>query len=360
MPFASKARKPLVLLSVGLAMSAGLALSPFGLAAANATNATSASSVIKSINTYRTTNSSNTALLQNKFLASYAQDEANYAAKHSTVHVSLTKTTLPFPVNPSEPNPEIGVDGTAKVPHGSVSSVVKFLKTQIADEFVESDLNYVAVGYAKHGSTVYASIVIVGYPAGQFPYDLITESHPTISGTAKVGATLTAVAHFTPAADSSSLTYAWTDGGTIVGHNSTYVVQADDLGFPLKVTVTGSKAGYVGADDETATLTSTSSATKKVVKGTITTHAVIVTGDRNVNATLNADASGWAPEGVELTYKWLRDGKAITGATSSVYQQQAADKGHKIDVKVTGTLEGYTTATKTTATKTKTAAAPLG
>jgi hypothetical protein len=360
MPLATKARKPLALLSAGLVMSAGLALSPFGLAAANATNATSASSVIKSINTYRTTNSSNTALLQNKFLASYAQDEANYAAKHSTVHVSLTKTTLPFPVNPSEPNPEIGVDGTAKVPHGSVSSVVKFLKTQIADEFVESDLNYIAVGYAKHGSTVYASIVIVGYPAGQFPYDLITESHPTISGSAKVGATLTAAPHFSPAADAESLTYAWKTGATVLGTAPTYVVQASDLGHKISLTVTGSKDGYVGKDDATAVQTATSSATKAVAKGTITTHTVIVTGDRNVNATLNANASGWAPEGVELTYKWLRDGKAITGATSSSYPQVAADKGHKIDVKVTGTLEGYTTATKTTATKTKTAAAPLG
>ncbi|HEY3544964.1 MAG TPA: BspA family leucine-rich repeat surface protein [Propionicimonas sp.] len=72
----------------------------------------------------------------------------------------------------------------------------------------------------------------------------------------------------------------------------------------------------------------------------------------------------WGPPGVKLTYRWYRrtaSGKArsIRGATAAVYTPRAADAGHRLRVKVTGTLSGYSTVTKISAwTRTTKKAAP--
>ncbi len=52
---------------------------------------------------------------------------------------------------------------------------------------------------------------------------------------------------------------------------------------------------------------------------------------------------------MNLTYQWLRSDKAIKGATKSVYTLVAADKAKKISVQVTGSLDGYTTTSRTSA-----------
>ncbi|MDR0944995.1 MAG: hypothetical protein LBM66_02370, partial [Bifidobacteriaceae bacterium] len=67
---------------------------------------------------------------------------------------------------------------------------------------------------------------------------------PTIKGTAKAGATLTAV----PGSwtDGTTFTYKWTVGGAVVqtGTGASYQVAAADAGQSVKVTVTGKLAGY--------------------------------------------------------------------------------------------------------------------
>ncbi|MBK7821914.1 MAG: hypothetical protein IPJ61_12775 [Tessaracoccus sp.] len=50
---------------------------------------------------------------------------------------------------------------------------------------------------------------------------------------------------------------------------------------------------------------------------------------------------------VKLSYRWLRNGKAVKGAAKSTYKLKKADKGKKITVKVTGKKSGYTTVAKT-------------
>ncbi|MDR1043256.1 MAG: hypothetical protein LBL54_05060, partial [Clostridiales Family XIII bacterium] len=58
--------------------------------------------------------------------------------------------------------------------------------------------------------------------------------------------------------------------------------------------------------------------------------------------------------GVKYKYQWLRNGKAIKKATKSSYKITKADKNKKISVKVTGTVEGYTSkSVKSKATKSK-------
>ena len=85
----------------------------------------------------------------------------------------------------------------------------------------------------------------------------LTGSTPKISGTAKVGKTLTAK----PGSwtKGTTLTYQWLAGGVVIDGQTgkTLKLAAEQKGTTIKVKVTGSKAGY-------ATVAKTSKATKKV------------------------------------------------------------------------------------------------
>jgi len=163
---------------------------------------------------------------------------------------------------------------------------------------------------------------------------------PTITGKAMPGASLTAVAGtWTPAPD--HLGYQWSRAGApIAGATSdTYAVTDDDLGATITVAVTGTKSGFKDA-------TRTSEATSSVV-GAITPGTVGVSGAAAVGARLTAVVGPWAPGGVLLGYQWLRDGAAISAATSAVYTVQVADAGSTLAVRVTGSKAGFTDAAAT-------------
>jgi hypothetical protein len=73
---------------------------------------------------------------------------------------------------------------------------------------------------------------------------------------------------------------------------------------------------------------------------------VTVDGIAESGETLTASTSGWT-EGASFTYQWLRDGKAIEGATAKTYKLTDADAGTNVAVKVTGSKDGFTPADKT-------------
>ncbi len=66
-----------------------------------------------------------------------------------------------------------------------------------------------------------------------------------------------------------------------------------------------------------------------------------ISGTVKVGARLTANAGTWSPAPVYLSYQWLRNGTAISGATSNTYVPTLADVRSKISVKVTGTKSGY-------------------
>jgi len=72
-----------------------------------------------------------------------------------------------------------------------------------------------------------------------------------------------------------------------------------------------------------------------------------VVGIPKVGHTLIAYHGRWDAKGVSYTYQWLRDGTAITNATGLHYRLAAADRGHRISVKVTATATGYLPGTAT-------------
>ena len=174
---------------------------------------------------------------------------------------------------------------------------------------------------------------------------VLTAPAPAITGTAKVGSTLTAVPGIW-APSPVTLAYQWkANGAAISGATaSTYKLAAADLGKAITVTVTGSKAGYTTAEK-------TSAATAPVVAADqiLTAPAPAITGTAKVGSTLTAVPGIWAPSPVTLAYQWKANGAAITGSTASTYKLAAADLGKAITVTVTGSKTGYTTAAKTSA-----------
>ncbi|MDQ0866456.1 hypothetical protein QF036_004037 [Arthrobacter globiformis] len=172
---------------------------------------------------------------------------------------------------------------------------------------------------------------------------VLTAPTPKITGTAKVGYTLTA-APGTWGPAPVALKYQWKANGiAIAGATaSTYKPSAAVVGKTISVTVTGSKAGY-------NTAAKTSALTARVAVGTLTATVPRITGTAKVGYTLTAVPGIWGPAPVTLKYQWKANGVAITGATASTYKPAAAVIGKTISVTVTGSKAGYTTAARTSA-----------
>jgi chondroitin AC lyase len=182
-------------------------------------------------------------------------------------------------------------------------------------------------GYATTSRTSDAQKVAAG---------TLTSKTPTISGAAKVGVTLTAKPGTWTAG--TSMKYQWSVGGRAVtgATKSTYTPKAADLGKTVKVTVTGSKAGY--------TSVSKTSAVKKVAAGTLTSSKPKIKGTAEVGKKLTAITGGWTA-GTKVTYQWYVSGKAVKGATKSTYTVRSADRGRSVVVKTKGVKAGYATVT---------------
>ncbi|WP_133247546.1 hypothetical protein [Arthrobacter sp. H-02-3] len=178
---------------------------------------------------------------------------------------------------------------------------------------------------------------------------------PTITGTAKVGSTLTAVpGTWGPAP--VTLAYQWKANGVAItgATTSTYKLAAGQAGKALTVSVTGMKVGYTMS-------MKTSSATAVVAAGSLGPAPVpTITGTAKVGSILTAVPGTWGPSPVALTYQWKANGVAITGATASTYKLAAAQVGKTVTVTVTGTKAGYTTKSKTSTATVAVAPGSLG
>ena len=171
----------------------------------------------------------------------------------------------------------------------------------------------------------------------------LTAPTPTISGTRKVGSTLTAVpGTWGPAP--VTLTYKWYRSGTLISDASsaTYKVRSGDAGRTISVKVTGSKTAY-------NTASKTSAATATIAKGTLTAPIPTISGTAALGSTLTAVPGAWGPAPVTLTYRWYRSHVLISDAKASTYKVRTGDRGRTVTVKVTGSKTGYSTVTKESA-----------
>ncbi len=166
----------------------------------------------------------------------------------------------------------------------------------------------------------------------------LTTATPRIWGTPKVGVALSA----SPGAWSPTpyFSYVWKRGTTVVGTGTTYIPKAADRGYPLTVTVTGTKSGYASASRVSAP-------SAAVAYGTISPSPVpTISGTKKLGYTLTANRGTWM-SGVTITYQWQRCSAYVStcwdivGATSSMHRVTTTDVGRRIRVVVKATKPGY-------------------
>jgi hypothetical protein len=165
---------------------------------------------------------------------------------------------------------------------------------------------------------------------------------PTITGTPKVGETLTAE-NGTWSNSPTAFQYQWqrcNSGGTSCGNiagvtQKTYVVRTADAGRTLRIVVTA-----VNADGAT---NARSAATAVVTGGAgapQNTTRPSITGEATVGEELTANPGAWSGNPT-FTYQWHRcdaDGSNclnVTGATGQTYGVRIADLGFRLRVAVT-------------------------
>ncbi len=174
----------------------------------------------------------------------------------------------------------------------------------------------------------------------------VSGSTPKIKGTAKVGKTVTAVpGTWTKGA---KLTYQWQRGGQAIAGatKASYALVGADGGQQVSVTVTGSKSGY--------TPTSTTSSAVTVAAGTLKSAKPTIKGTAKVGRTLTAKPGAWT-KGTAFAYQWYAGGQALAGQTGATLPLGSSLVGKRITVQVTGSLQGYTTVSKTSAPTAKVA-----
>lgn len=181
----------------------------------------------------------------------------------------------------------------------------------------------------------------------------------TLAGTAQVGHVLTAVTTgWTPGA---TLTFEWLRDGVVIpsARSSAYELTAKDEGAAMSVRVTGTHLGVT-----TVMAISEVSAAVKAAQGpgdspgvpavvhSQTPRIVVPQAGLRVGQEVSVDARGWQ-RGATLSVQWLRDGTVITGATRAQYRLNAADRGHRISVRVTGSKPGLVSVSRTSAASSK-------
>ena len=178
-------------------------------------------------------------------------------------------------------------------------------------------------------------------------------SLPTISGTPRVGSSLTATSGSWSPSTGLAVTYQWLVGGRAVAgaSASTYTPTAADVGKTIRVEVTASAAGHASGKATSKATAAVVAATSPPPVSTAITNATAPTinGTPKVGTTVTATPGAWSPANAAVAYQWLVAGSPVAGAVTSSYTPNASDAGKSLELRVTATLAGYTTATATSA-----------
>ncbi|HWM35037.1 MAG TPA: hypothetical protein VNR36_12460 [Pseudolysinimonas sp.] len=184
--------------------------------------------------------------------------------------------------------------------------------------------------------TGYGTVIVTTPKSAAVSTATLTFSSPAaISGTAKLGATLTASGATTPGA---TYTYQWYRNGAAIKNAAakTYKVGASDVNRTLTVKVTAAKGGY-------ATLSSTSAPTATVLPGTLVVGVATISGTTKVGSTLSARAGTWT-SGTTLKYAFYADSELVQLSTNRKFKLTWEEKGKRITVIVLGSKPGYESA----------------
>ena len=188
---------------------------------------------------------------------------------------------------------------------------------------------------------------------------------PTISGTARVGETLTADTTGISdgdGLDNATFAYQWlADDAEINGATAaTYTLAGDDAGKAVNVRVSFTDDG--GNDEELTSAATGAVAPAPPPANTPATGAPTITGAAQVGETLTAGATGIADgdglDSATFSYQWLADDAEINGATANSYTLTDAEAGKAIKVRVSFTDDAGNDEQLTSALTGSVAAAP--
>ncbi|MDR1825518.1 MAG: hypothetical protein LBR27_09395 [Bifidobacteriaceae bacterium] len=138
------------------------------------------------------------------------------------------------------------------------------------------------------------------------------------------------------------------DGTFAVGKFADECYQVNVLtpqGYTIPTTYNGSTQAYQYIRSGTRNITLT--VPTKITMGTAS-----ISGTKTVGYTLTANLSSVVPSNATLEYQWYRNGVAISGATARTYLLVAADGGAAVYVKITGTVRGFASVYKNSASYT--------
>lgn len=276
----------------------------------------------------------------------------------ATAAVAAGTLTAPVPTLPTT----VRVGATAKVTLGTWTAGTSFTyRWLVGGKAVTSTASTYTPAAADQGKTL-----VVQVTGKQSGYTTVTKSSaagvigvgkftvaptPTITGTVRVGQTLTV--HAGTWSPTATLAYQWRVNGVAISgaKASTFTLPTTVRGKQITVTVTGTRTGWTPT-------ARTSAATTTVVQSFAAAPTPTIVGTRRVGSTLTAVPGTWSPK-ASFTYQWKANGVAIAGATASTFKPAAAQHAKTITVTVTGKAAGYVTTAKTS-TATTALAWPVG
>ncbi|NBQ98293.1 MAG: pentapeptide repeat-containing protein, partial [Microbacteriaceae bacterium] len=197
----------------------------------------------------------------------------------------------------------------------------------------ESDLNHnvtVSVSASKVG---FRDVTVTSEPR-KITWGIFSATNsPSISGSAKVGQTLTVTQAATdPYAE---ISYQWLrDGSYIWGQTgSTYYVNQWDYGHRISVISNWSSTGF-------QTSVATSSEVQIGLGDLARSGSVQITGNPFIGNTIYASVGSWQ-SGTSISYRWFKDGAVIPNATNYYLNLAKGDYGHSFTLEVTGSQYNY-------------------
>ena len=208
---------------------------------------------------------------------------------------------------------------------------------------------------------------VTSYAYGPVRWRVAATGQPTITGSYRVGDTLTAGTSEVNEPDgieAASLTYQWLADDVAIANatGATYTLTGSEENKRIKVRVSFNDGA---GDAETLTSAATGAVRAAGTQNQAVTGTVAVSGAPRPGSTLRAtpqvaDADGTTRS--QFSYQWLADSAVISGATGTRYVVKDADVGKRISVRLTFTDDGGFVETITSAqTETvRAGAAPTG
>lgn len=160
----------------------------------------------------------------------------------------------------------------------------------------------------------------------------VPQTSPAVTGTLRVGGTLTAApGTWTPAAD--SVAFSWWRGTTQVGSGAQYTPVAADHGVALRMRATAVRAGHAHA-------------TRDVTTGLVADGAAVVPSDPPrvqgtpvVGLPLTVTTGSWTPAADTVSFTWWRGATQV--GTGAQYTPVAADLAGGLRVDVLARRDGH-------------------